>query len=248
MALSQSTRLHYLNALGITVWQLRTVETSLISAEQSSSTHVETDRLPTDSWETLRQRVIQCERCVLCTTRTHTVFGEGNPNAKWLFIGDAPQQEDDLLGKPFVGEAGQLLTEMLRAMQLTREEVFITNMLKCRSPHDRDPQADEISACRDYAFEQIALINPKIIIAFGHLSAQTLLGTHDSIEKLREKVHSFQGKPFITVYHPAYLLRSPIDKRKAWQDLQFALQALDQTEQNTSTTPLTKHLQETQCQ
>ncbi|MEN9756488.1 MAG: hypothetical protein RL755_675 [Pseudomonadota bacterium] len=226
MALSENTRLHYLTALGITVWQSRTVEASPVLAEMPSpSTRIEPHSLAVDSWETLRSQVAQCERCTLCTTRTNTVFGEGNPNAKWFFIGEAPGQEEDLQGKPFVGEAGKLLTEMLRAMQLTREEVFIANILKCRPPHNRDPHADEIHACRDYLFEQIALINPKMIVAVGRISAQTLLETHDPIGKLRGKVHHFQEKPLIAIYHPAYLLRTPIEKRKAWQDLQFALRS-----------------------
>ena len=226
MALSEHTRLHYLTALGITVWQSRTINAPPVLAEMPlPSMHIESDILPVDSWGTLRSQVTQCERCTLCTTRTNTVFGEGNPNAKWLFIGEAPGQEEDLQGRPFIGEAGKLLTEMLQAMQLTREEVFIANILKCRPPHNRDPHIDEIHACHDYLRQQIALINPKMIVAVGRISAQTLLETHDPIGTLRGKVHHFQEKPLIAIYHPAYLLRTPIEKRKAWQDLQFALRS-----------------------
>jgi len=231
MAISENTRLHYLNALGITVWQSRINETCSTFAEISlPPSSVNEDALPPDSWEALRNQVIQCEHCILCTTRKQTVFGEGNPNAKWLFIGEAPGQEEDFHATPFIGEAGNLLTEMLRAMQLTREEVFITNILKCRLPDNRNPHVDEIHACRDYLNRQIALINPKMIITFGQVSAQTLLETTDSIENLRGKIHQFQHKPLITVYHPNYMLRSPIEKSKAWQDLQFALEAFKQHE------------------
>jgi DNA polymerase len=142
-----------------------------------------------------------------------------------MFIGEAPGQEEDFHGIPFIGEEGNLLTEMLRAMQLTREEVFITNILKCRLPDNRNPHVDEIHACRDYLHRQIALINPKMIITFGQVSAQTLLATTDTIENLRGKIHQFQHKPLITVYHPNYMLRSPIEKSKTWHDLQFALEA-----------------------
>ena len=229
MTLSEHTRLHYLNALGITVWQLRKADTRAISQDIPSLPVSAEPSLPTNShsWDTLRTQVTQCERCTLCTTRTQTVFGEGNLNAEWLFIGEAPGKEEDMQGRPFVGEAGKLLTEMLRAMQLTREEVFIANILKCRPPHNRDPHIDEIHACRDYLFQQIALINPKMIVAVGRISAQTLLETQHTMAKLRGQVHRFQHKPLIAIYHPAYLLRSPIEKRKVWQDLQFALQSFD---------------------
>jgi len=231
MAISENTRLHYLNALGITVWQSRINETCSTFAEISlPPSSVNEDALPPDSWVVLRNQVIQCEQCILCTTRKQTVFGEGNPNAKWMFIGEAPGQEEDFHGTPFIGEAGNLLTEMLRAMQLTREEVFITNILKCRLPDNRNPHVDEIHACRDYLHRQIALINPKIIITLGQVSAQTLLEKMDSIENLRGQIHQFQQKPLITVHDPNDMLRSPIEKSKAWQDLQFALEAFKQHE------------------
>ncbi len=227
MALSENTRLRYLHAMGITVWQPR-------AAQQSPAQEEIPIAPPTTaiSWDTLRNQVTQCEQCTLCTTRTQTVFGEGNPQAKWFFIGEAPGQDEDLQGRPFVGEAGKLLTEMLRAMQLTREEVFIANILKCRPPRNRDPHEEEIHACRAYLFAQIALVNPQMIVAVGRISAQTLLNTQQTIGKLRGQVHSFQEKPLIAIYHPAYLLRAPIEKRKAWQDLQFALQAFDQLKSN----------------
>lgn len=231
MAISENTRLHYLNALGITAWQSRNFEPSPPFTEMSlPPSNVNDDSLPSDSWEILRNKVIQCEKCILCTTRKQAVFGEGKLNAKWLLIGEAPGQEEDFHGIPFIDEAGNLLTEMLRAMQLTREEVFITHILKCRLPDNRNPHLDEIHACRDYLNRQIALINPNIIIALGQNTAQILLETTDTIESLRGKIHQFQHKPLITVYHPNYMLRSPIEKSKAWQDLQFALEAFKQHE------------------
>lgn len=223
MALSEITRLHYLDAMGVTVWQSRFMPEP-ISRQSESAPIIKTEPLISDSWEQLRADVRLCQLCSLCTTRTQTVFGEGNLNAKWLFIGEAPGQNEDEQGKPFVGEAGQLLTEMLRAMQLTREDIFITNILKCRPPQNRDPHADEIKQCRGYLRRQIALIQPKIIIAVGRIAAQTLLETNEAIGKLRGNVYRVENIPLIAIYHPAYLLRSLIEKRKAWHDLQFAMQ------------------------
>ena len=222
MALSEITRLQYLKAMGVTVWQSRFTP-EIIAPPLEPINVISIEATTSDSWEQLRSDVIQCEQCTLCTTRTQTVFGEGNINADWLFIGEAPGEHEDEQGKPFVGDAGQLLTQLLHAMRLTREEVFITNILKCRPPQNRDPHVDEIKQCRDYLRRQIALIQPKIIIAVGRIAAQTLLNTHENIGKLRGEVHYVENIPLIAIYHPSYLLRSLIEKRKAWQDLQFAL-------------------------
>ena len=230
MALSQTTRLQYLDAMGICVWQPRfmpTYTSSLCESCEDTMPPVEQSQqivITPDSWENLREQVYSCQACTLCTTRTQTVFGEGNPNADWFFVGEAPGENEDLQGGPFVGEAGQLLTQMLRAMSLTREEVFIANILKCRPPHNRDPHVDEIAHCRDYLRRQMALVKPKMIIAVGRIAAQTLLETHTTIGKLRGQVHHVENTPLIAIYHPSYLLRSLTEKRKAWQDLQFALQ------------------------
>ena len=225
MAFSEITRLHYLNAMGITVWQPRLVTPSFTTlfTEPIFSEPALPENLISDSWEQLRHDVTQCQACTLCTPRMQTVFGEGNPHAKWLFIGEAPGQHEDMQGRPFVGEAGQLLSEMLRAMQLTRDEIFIANILKCRPPNNRDPHAEEIRQCREYLRRQMVLIQPKIIIAVGRIAAQALLETTETIGRLRGKVHYVETMPLIAIYHPAYLLRSLIEKRKAWQDLQFAL-------------------------
>ncbi|SJM91338.1 Phage SPO1 DNA polymerase-related protein [Crenothrix polyspora] len=177
-----------------------------------------------DNWEKLQAEVAVCTRCGLCETRTQTVFGSGNKNADWMIIGEAPGQHEDQQGLPFVGNAGLLLTEMLRAIGLSREDVFITNILKCRPSNNRDPKPDEAQSCNEYLQRQSALIKPKIILAVGCIAAQTLLQTDAPLSRLRGKVHTLNNTPVIVVYHPAYLLRSPSEKRKAWLDLQLAMQ------------------------
>jgi DNA polymerase len=176
-----------------------------------------------DNWEVLAAEVAACTRCGLCNTRKNTVFGSGDKMADWLLIGEGPGQHEDEQGLPFVGNAGQLLTEMIRALGLSRDEVFITNIVKCRPPNNRDPHVDEVASCQGYLQRQIALIRPKIILAVGRIAAQTLLATDAPLGKLRGKVHTLHGIPVVVVYHPAYLLRSLPEKRKAWQDLQLAL-------------------------
>ncbi|OYV18080.1 MAG: hypothetical protein CG439_1412 [Methylococcaceae bacterium NSP1-2] len=179
-----------------------------------------------NDWDILKSEVQNCTLCALCNSRTQTVFGTGNQRADWLIIGEAPGEQEDKQGQPFVGVAGQLLTEMLRAIGLSREEVFITNILKCRPPNNRDPHVDEIKHCKDYLQRQQQLIKPKIILAVGRIAAQTLLETNDPLAKLRGKVHTLNNTPMVVVYHPAYLLRSLPEKRKAWQDLQLAKQTV----------------------
>jgi uracil-DNA glycosylase family 4 len=180
---------------------------------------------PTADWGTLRERVAGCTACAeLCRTRTQTVFGVGNQNAEWLVIGEAPGAEEDRQGEPFVGRAGQLLNAMLLAIGLPRETVFIANVLKCRPPGNRDPKPEEVSRCLPYLSNQIALLKPKIILAVGRIAAQNLLATDAPLARLRGKLHSFgeAATPLVATYHPAYLLRTPADKRKAWEDLKFA--------------------------
>lgn len=176
-----------------------------------------------DAWKHLQQKVSICRACSLCETRTQTVFGVGNKHATWMFIGEAPGRDEDLQGEPFVGRAGQLLNEMIRAIGLKREQVYIANMLKCRPPNNRDPQAGEVSACHAFLQQQIALIQPKIILAVGRIAAQNLLNTTQPLAKLRGHQHSLENRPLVVVHHPAYLLRSLTEKAKAWDDLQFAL-------------------------
>ncbi|MCX7097505.1 MAG: uracil-DNA glycosylase [Methylococcales bacterium] len=220
--MDNTLRLQYLEAMGIDVWLPRTLNTIAPDAGQPHAEAIAVD----DNWETLQAEVANCTRCALCTTRTQTVFGSGYHQADWLVIGEAPGQNEDEQGLPFVGNAGLLLTEMLRAIGLSREQVYITNILKCRPPNNRDPHADEVANCNAYLQRQQQLIKPKIILAVGRIAAQTLLNTDAPLGKLRGKVHAFNNTPVVVVYHPAYLLRSLPEKRKAWQDLLFALQTI----------------------
>jgi DNA polymerase len=182
-------------------------------------------------WEALAAAVSGCTLCDLHTGRTHTVFGVGNRQADWLVIGEAPGKDEDQQGEPFVGRAGQLLNAMLLAVGLQREQAYIANILKCRPPNNRDPRPEEVVCCEPYLARQIALIRPAIILAVGRIAAQNLLKTDTPIGKLRGTVHTYAdtGIPVVATYHPAYLLRSPLDKRKAWKDLQLARATLEST-------------------
>lgn len=174
-------------------------------------------------WETLRQEVTACTACKLHQTRTQTVFGVGNRHADWLLVGEAPGADEDAQGEPFVGRAGKLLNEMLLAANMPRERVFIANILKCRPPNNRDPLFEEMVHCTPFLRRQIALLQPKLIIALGRVAAQYLLDTQTPISKLRgqEFTYADTNIPLIPTYHPAYLLRSPQQKRMAWLDIQF---------------------------
>ncbi len=174
-------------------------------------------------WPQLQDCVRNCQACSLAQTRTQTVFGVGDPNADWLIVGEAPGAEEDKRGEPFVGQAGKLLDNMLAAIHLKRgENVYIANVLKCRPPENRDPHGDEVQKCDPFLKRQVALIQPKLIIALGKFAAQLLLNTDDSIGSLRGKLHGYAGVPVVVTYHPAYLLRSPLEKAKAWEDLCLA--------------------------
>lgn len=179
-------------------------------------------------WETLVTAVRECTACGLCATRTQTVFGVGDRQAEWLVIGEAPGADEDRLGEPFVGRAGKLLDPMLLAVGLKREQVYIANILKCRPPENRDPTPEEAARCRPFLNRQIVLIRPRLILAVGRIAAQNLLATDTPIGKLRGQVHRFGPAriPLVVTYHPAYLLRSPREKRKAWDDLRLARRAL----------------------
>lgn len=176
-------------------------------------------------WEALREEVLRCTRCSLHAGRTQGVFGVGNPRAEWMVIGEAPGAEEDRRGEPFVGRAGQLLDAMLRAIGLSRaQNVYIANVLKSRPPNNRDPRPEEVGACLPYLRRQIELVRPRLLLAVGRIAAQNLLGTEESLSRLRGRVHRFGelNTPLVVTYHPAYLLRNPADKRKAWEDLKFA--------------------------
>jgi DNA polymerase len=169
--------------------------------------------------EAVREELGECRRCKLHPTRTNIVFGTGNPKAKLVFVGEGPGRDEDLQGKPFVGLAGQLLTKIIQAIQLTREEVYITNIIKCRPPGNRNPEPDEIKACEPFLIKQMEVIRPNLICALGTFAAQTLLKTEERISLLRGRFHQYQGIPLMPTYHPAYLLRNPNFKRDVWEDM-----------------------------
>ncbi|KNH10399.1 Uracil-DNA glycosylase, family 4 [Candidatus Burkholderia brachyanthoides] len=174
-------------------------------------------------WDALAARVSDCQRCRLCERRTNTVFGVGDREADWMLIGEAPGEKEDKQGEPFVGQAGKLLDNMLRALSLSREaNVYIANVIKCRPPSNRNPEFDEVARCEPYLQRQVALVKPKVIVALGRFAAQSLLKTEASIASMRGRVHAYQGVPVVVTYHPAYLLRSLPDKAKAWADLCLA--------------------------
>lgn len=179
--------------------------------------------------EMVREEIGDCKKCALCATRNNIVFGTGNPRAEILFVGEAPGEDEDLQGKPFVGRAGQLLTKMIAAMGLSREEVYIANIIKCRPPKNRNPEPEEIAACQPFLFRQIEAIRPKVICALGTFSAQTLLQTEQKISALRGCFHDLPGAEGVKVlptFHPAYLLRNPSEKKRVWEDLQTIMAAL----------------------
>jgi uracil-DNA glycosylase family 4 len=180
-------------------------------------------------WDALEQRVAQCTLCTLCEKRTQTVFGVGDRQANWMLIGEAPGENEDKQGEPFVGPAGKLLDNMLQALALQRDEnVFIANVLKCRPPGNRNPEPAEVERCAPYLQRQVALVQPKLIVAMGRFAAQSLLKTSASIASLRGRLHQYENVPVIVTYHPAYLLRSLPDKAKAWTDLCLAKATFDQ--------------------
>ncbi len=170
--------------------------------------------------ETIRTDLGECRRCKLCRTRTNIVFGMGNANAELMFVGEAPGADEDEQGLPFVGRAGQLLTKIIQAIDMRREEVYICNILKCRPPQNRNPETDEIAACQPFLFRQIAAIRPKVICALGTFGAQTLLRTKEPISRLRGQFIDFHGTKLMATFHPAYLLRNPNEKRRVWEDVQ----------------------------
>ena len=240
--MDRALRAEYLQALGIDIWVPRAgiapqspVEQSPVgqapvvqsSAAQPSVEPPSAAAIPAAdrAWQALRAEVLQCTRCSLHAGRTQGVFGVGNARAEWMVIGEAPGAEEDRRGEPFVGRAGQLLDAMLRAIGLSRaHNVYIANVLKSRPPNNRDPRPEEVAACLPYLRRQIELVRPRLLLAVGRIAAQNLLGTEESLSRLRGRVHTFGelNTPLVVTYHPAYLLRNPADKRKAWEDLKFA--------------------------
>jgi uracil-DNA glycosylase len=220
-------RRHYLAALGIEEWLPRGAP-----AREAPLPDPVPNPVPgppgaegDQAWQQLAEAVARCTRCELHRTRTRPVLGVGDRRAQWLVVGEAPGAEEDRQGEPFVGRAGQLLDAMLRAIGLGRgQNVYIANILKSRPPGNRDPSPAEVAACLPYLERQIELIRPRLILAVGRIAMQNLLETQNSLGRMRGQVHAFGGlkTPLIVTYHPAYLLRKPEDKRKAWEDLKFA--------------------------
>ena len=226
------------------VWRLRAdnapkpaEDTAAVSAPACAPENRREAILQMD-WAALKTAVSTCTACRLHETRTQAVFGVGDEQADWMLVGEGPGAEEDRQGEPFVGQAGKLLDNMLAAIDLKRgRNVYIANTVKCRPPENRNPEPDEVAACEPYLSRQIALVQPKLIIAFGKVAAQRLLETDSTIASLRGKLHQAEGIPLIVTYHPAYLLRSLQDKSKAWEDLCFAvstMQGLQNTAQGAS--------------
>jgi uracil-DNA glycosylase family 4 len=236
----KSRRTAILAEMGLSpVWRLRargaaSAQAEAAAARTDSGAAAETAVVPGSAaereaaimkmdWDALKQAVPACTACELHKARTQAVLGVGDERAEWLLVGEAPGAEEDRLGEPFVGQAGKLLDAMLTAIDLKRgENVYIANVLKCRPPGNRNPEAHEIAQCSPFLLRQIGLIRPKLIVAMGRFAAQTLLNSDASIASLRGTVHRFAGVPLIVTYHPAYLLRNLPDKAKAWSDLLFA--------------------------
>ncbi|HBG94721.1 MAG TPA: uracil-DNA glycosylase [Chromatiaceae bacterium] len=251
--MNEARRQQYLAAMGITSWHARTPKDAPFNqpqpraSEQAAATpttaaprasaqqnrmlakqETQADPIAAMDWPTLQQTVAGCRACGLCDGRNNTVFGVGNQHAKLMLVGEAPGREEDLKGEPFVGRAGQLLDRMLAAVELKREQIYIANIVKCRPPGNRNPHADEAAACRAYLLRQIELVQPKLLVCLGGVSATNLLEIDESVGRLRQRTHVFAatGTPLLVTYHPSYYLRSAAEKAKGWQDLQQMIRLL----------------------
>ena len=182
--------------------------------------------IPGDTLDEIRRELGDCKRCKLCEGRKQIVYGSGNPRAELVFVGEGPGEEEDKQGIPFVGAAGQLLTKMIEAMKFSRDTVYICNVVKCRPPGNRNPEPDEIHACEPFLRAQLRVIKPKVIVALGKFAAQTLLRDDTAITRLRGQWRQYEGIDLMPTFHPAYLLRSPDEKKKAWMDLQEVMKRL----------------------
>ena len=226
-----------------TAWRTRASGPSDVPAPMSipATAHAEVDarvqpeavpvsvfRSSADTLAAIREDIGDCTRCKLHTLgRTQVVFGVGNPNADLMFVGEAPGADEDEQGIPFIGRAGQLLTKIIEAIALTREDVYIANIIKCRPPQNRNPEPDEVATCEPFLFQQIDAIKPKIIVALGKYAAQTLLRTDTPISRLRGQQFDYRGATLIPTFHPAYLLRNPSSKREVWEDMKLVKQLLN---------------------
>jgi DNA polymerase len=181
---------------------------------------------PATALRLIREEIGDCTRCGLCSKRTNIVFGVGNPNARLMFIGEGPGADEDLKGEPFVGRAGQLLTKIIESMGLNRPDVYIANVVKCRPPENRTPLPDEIATCSPFLFKQVQAIRPRVIVCLGTPAAQLVLGTRDTITRLRGSFHDLDGIRVMPTFHPAYLLRNPAAKREVWDDMKKVMAEL----------------------
>jgi len=229
-----------LREIGVRVWaapdeEVPAVPIAIEATAAALAPAAPTSPVSTLDWPALREAVAACTACKLCETRRQTVFGVGNTSAHWMIVGEAPGEQEDRQGEPFVGKSGQLLDNMLRAVSMTRGEaeparqVFIANTLKCRPPGNRNPLPDELAKCEAFLIRQVELVRPKIILAMGAFAVQSLLRSTEPVGKLRGRVHRYQGVPLIVTYHPAYLLRNLVDKAKAWDDLCLAVETVQAT-------------------
>jgi uracil-DNA glycosylase family 4 len=210
------------------LWRTSQTATTSTPARSQSAAVVESNQpaiialTPVDALAAVRADIGDCTRCKLHSLgRTQIVFGVGNPDADLMFVGEAPGRDEDLQGFPFVGRAGQLLTKIIEAIGLKREDVYIANVIKCRPPENRNPEPDEVETCEPFLFQQIDIIKPKVIVALGKFGAQTLLRTLDPISRLRGRVYDYRGAKLIPTFHPAYLLRNPSSKREVWEDMKL---------------------------
>jgi DNA polymerase len=242
------THLEYQKALGVTVVEspaalattaapvvqpvikpLKTTEAALQDAKKES-TVAPSPPAPSGTLSLVREELGECTRCKLSKGRNAIVFGEGNPEARLVFIGEGPGQEEDQQGRPFVGAAGQLLTDIIvKGMQLKREDVYICNIVKCRPPGNRNPEPDEIEACEPFLIKQLQAIKPQVIVALGNVAVKTLLKTKAGITSLRGTWQTYQGIPLMPTFHPAYLLRTPGDKKLVWEDIKKVMAQLEKT-------------------
>lgn len=215
------TRFDYLKEMDInTEWLNRSTDNSSLTNPKKKSL------------ATLKDEVSDCNKCMLASTRDKIVFGSGSLESKLMIIGEAPGKDEDLMGEPFVGRAGKLLDEILFSMSVTRENVYITNTVKCRPPQNRNPLLEEIKSCSDYLNQQIRNINPRVIILLGKVAANKMLGSEEPMSELRQKIfnHHLTNTPMIVFYHPAYLLRSPSQKKQMWHDIKYTLKYIKEND------------------
>lgn len=207
--------------------KLKISETHSLYEGTSELSSFRTSKQKESAFKSLREEIGDCQRCKLSANRKNIVFGEGSPQAELMFVGEGPGRDEDLQGRPFVGDAGKLLTSLIEKMGFKREDVYIANIVKCRPPMNRDPEEDEIKACKPFVEEQIRIINPKVIISLGRISAQSLLNTKIQISKLRGRFYDYMNIPVMPTFHPAYLLRNPKDKWLTWEDALKVLEKLN---------------------